>query len=107
MSVIYTKSIILGKEMKRFLVLISIMIVGLPTFADIVNPNFSREEYTKLREERQKLYEQRQRFSTINRVCGQVNVKKEMVDCKKKLYEDYLKTIDLLENNVVKNTESK
>ncbi len=84
--------------MKKIFVIISLLAIAMPTSADIVNPNLTPEQLKKLHEERQAMYIIRQRNTTINRVCGNVKSTSEIENCKKKLYEDYLKTINFLES---------
>lgn len=84
--------------MKKFFVMITLLSIATPISADIINPNLTPEQVKKLQAERQKIYIERQRFSTINRVCGTAKPNMETESCKKKLYEDYLKTIDFLES---------
>lgn len=87
--------------MKKLSVLICLFALGIPVSADIINPDLSPEQLQKMREQRLRMYAERQRFSTINRVCGSVNTKEDMTNCKKKLNEDYLETVKLLENKYV------
>ncbi len=98
MSVIYTDNINFGENMKKTLILIGILFMGMPTMADIINPNLSEKQIQELRAEKQRMYIERQRNHTIGRVCGSVNSDKELNNCKKKLYDDYIETINFLEN---------
>ena len=84
--------------MKKFFVIITLLSIATPISAEIINPNLTPEQVKKLQSERQKIYIERQRFSTINRVCGTAKQNMEIESCKKKLYEDYLETIDFLES---------
>lgn len=99
--------------MKKFFVIITLLTIATPISADIINPNLTPEQVKKLQSERQKIYTERQRFSTINRVCGTVKPNMETESCKKKLYEDYLETINFLESRYgnehknIKNTVNK
>lgn len=87
--------------MKKISVLICLFALGIPVSADIINPDLSPEQLQKMREQRLRMYVERQRFSTINRVCGTAISKDEIANCKKKLNEDYLETVKLLENKYV------
>lgn len=101
MSVIYTDNRNFGENMRNFLVLTCLFTLGMPVSADIINPNLTPEQMQKVREQRQKMYVERQRFSTINRVCGHLNSSEETADCKKKLYDDYLETVNFLEDKYI------
>lgn len=87
--------------MKKILVLICIVMFNNSVSADIINPDLSPEQLQKIREQRQKMYFERQRYSTINRVCGQIKTNKEISNCKKKLYDDYIETINFLEDKYI------
>lgn len=84
--------------MKKILISVGILCMGIPVMADIINPNLSPEQLKELKAERQRMYVERQRFSTINRVCGKVTTNDQTLSCKKKLYEDYLETVNFLED---------
>ena len=99
--------------MKKFFVIIGLLAIAMPTSADIVNPNLTPEQLKEIQKRKYEMFVERQRNTTINRVCGIVKSTSEMEKCKKKLYKDYLETINFLESKYeneyknVKNTVDK
>lgn len=87
--------------MKKFVVTLCLIAMGLPVFADIINPNLSPKQIEERRQKRQEMYENRTRITTIRRVCGD-NID-DFSKCKKLLKTDYDKTIKYLNKYIESN----
>lgn len=84
--------------MKKFFVIISLLLTTMPTSADIVNPNLTSEQMQEIQRQRHEMQIKRQRNAAIYRTCGTIKSTLEVEKCKKKLYKDYLETINFLES---------
>ena len=69
--------------MKKYLVILSILAVGIPVCADLINPEIPKDKYFKVKIDK-KIYNQRKAF--VKRVCGP-NFKEDK-DCKYKLQSE-------------------
>lgn len=69
--------------MKNFSVVLLILALGTPVFADIINPYIPKDKYYKVKVDK-KVYKQRRDF--VKRVCGP-NFKEDK-DCKYKLQSE-------------------
>lgn len=88
--------------MSRILAIIFLMIFGAPVFADIVNPNLTREQREAIQAQRIKRY----RMTNISRVCGysllnsQKLSEEDINNCKQNLRRDYEMNLKFLESYI-------
>lgn len=56
--------------MKKLLTIFFLFLLATPVFADIVNPNLTKEEQERMRAHRLEAYNRRYRMSVLQRACS-------------------------------------
>lgn len=56
--------------MKKLLIIFCLVLLAAPVFADIVNPNLTKEEQERMRANRLEAYNRRYRMSVLNKACS-------------------------------------
>lgn len=71
--------------MKKIFILFLILFLGVPVFADLINPNIPKDKYYKVRIDK-RVYNQR--ISLLKRICGTDLLSEDKKACKSRLKKE-------------------